>query len=165
MSQIALSPFIQTKPQANDFSARLATIAEQTFQTNFNLEKALMTHFGIEKKDKFIALLRENNVGVDSLPALKTFLLTIQEQISNLSVLPITLAFEPKEQTLTTLSDWFFLNLKKQVLFDIHVDRKLVGGAAITFNGKYIDLSIKAQFDGIVKKILEQTASPVEKKG
>ncbi len=152
---IDLSHFFQTKLQANDFSARLGTIVEQTYHTDFNLEKALMEQFGIDKKDKFLTLLRENNVGIDT-KSVKDFVTKVQGTITNLQGVPITLAFTPTEKTLQLLSDWFMINLKKQVLFDITVDRKLIAGAAITFNGKYRDFSIKAKFDETANRVLTQ---------
>ena len=48
------------------------------------------------------------------------------------------------------------INLKKQVLFDISVDRKLIAGAAITYKGKYKDFSIKPKVNEIITKILTQ---------
>lgn len=155
---IDLSSFFQTKAQSADFSARLAKVSEQIYYTNFNIEKALMQEFGIVKKDALIALLRDNNIGVDSTKAIKEFFVKIQETIKDLQVVPITLAFEPKEQTLKILAEWFILNVKKQVLFDITVDRKLIAGAAVTYNGKYKDFSIKAKVQEIITKIITQPA-------
>jgi F0F1-type ATP synthase delta subunit len=103
-----------------------------------------------------MTLLRDNNITAD-IPVLKEFLTKIQEKIKTLPVLPIVLAFEPKSQTLQALSDWFEMNLKKQVLFDISVDSHLIGGAAITFNGKSRDYSIKP----VVEKIMTNATAPV----
>jgi hypothetical protein len=155
---IDLSNFFQTRAQANDFSARLETITEQAYHTTFNIEKALMEQFGIAKKDKFLTLLRDNQVGVDQIKPIKDFIKKVQELTASLPVVPITIAFEPKEQTLQLLSEWFMVNLKKQVLFDITVDRKLIAGAAVTFKGKYRDLSIKAKFDETAKRVMTQKA-------
>lgn len=153
-SSIDLSSFFQTKAQAADFSARLAKVCEQIYYTNFNVEKALMEQFGVVKKDALLGLLRDNNIGVDSTKTIKEFFTKIQETVAGLPVVPITLAFEPKEQTLKMLSDWFMINLKKQVLFDISVDRKLIAGAAITYQGKYQDFSIKPKVTEIINRIL-----------
>jgi hypothetical protein len=152
------SNFFQTRSQANDFSARLETITEQAYHTTFNIEKALMEQFGIAKKDKFLTLLRDNKVGVDQIKPIKDFIKKVQTIIASLPVVPITIAFEPKEQTLQLLSEWFMVNLKKQVLFDITVDRKLIAGAAITFNGKYRDFSIKTKFNETTNRVLTQKA-------
>ena len=60
MGEIDLSSFCKTKPQATDFANRLAAIAESVYRTNFNLETELMNQFGLQKKDKFMVLLRDN---------------------------------------------------------------------------------------------------------
>lgn len=156
MGDLDLSNFFQTKAQATDFSTRLATIAEQTYQTTFTVEKALAEQFGILKKDALLGLFRDNNVSIDSPKAIKDFIEKVQATIVDLPVVPLTLAFIPKEQTLKILSEWFLMQLKKQVLFDISVDHNLIAGAAITFNGKYKDFSIKAAFDKTVNNVLTQ---------
>ncbi|MBI5122400.1 F0F1 ATP synthase subunit delta [Candidatus Roizmanbacteria bacterium] len=150
------SDFFKTKTQANDFLAGLAKIAEMAYQTNFDLEKALMEQFGLGKKDKFLSFIRENNLDLQSASNIKAFLTKLQDEVTNLSIMPITLAFEPKEQTLKALSDWFQVNLKKQVLFEIAVDKKLIAGATITFKGKFKDFSIKEKFNEIVKNSIIQ---------
>lgn len=146
METIDLSDLFHTKAQADDFSARLAMIAKKLFETNFNPENALLEHFGIRKKDTFMTMLRNNNVNPESRLAIKEFIEKIQQKIVSLPVLSIILAFEPNEETLRGLSSWFVLNTKKQVLFDISVDRGLIGGAAIYSNGKYLDFSIRPSF-------------------
>ena len=156
MDKLDLTDFFKTKTQANDFANRLSTIAEATYQTDFNLEKTLMDQIGIEKKDKLMALLRDNQVNIQSAATLKAFLDKLRESIATLPLVPLKLAFEPKEQTLKALTDWFMLNINKQVVFDISIDRSLIAGAAITYNGKFMDFSARAKFDQIVKKIIEK---------
>jgi hypothetical protein len=146
METIDLSDLFHTKAQAEDFSIRLAEIAKKLFETNFNPESALLEHFGIKKRDIFMTLLRNNKVNPESRLAIKEFIEKIQQKISSLPVISIILAFEPKEETLRALSSWFVLNTNKQVLFDIAVDRGLIGGAAIYANGKYLDFSIRSTF-------------------
>lgn len=153
METIDLSDLFHTKAQADDFSFRLAEIAKKLFETNFNPESAFLEQFGIKKKDTFMTLLRSNNVNAESRLAIKEFIEKIQKKISSLSVLSIILAFEPNEATLRSLSAWFLLNTKKQVLFDISVDKGLIGGAAIYSNGKYLDFSIRSTFFTAAKEI------------
>ncbi len=149
-----LSNLFNTKAQAQDFSARLELINQKIFETSFNPETALLEHFGIKKKDAFMALLLENGVNSESRLAIKGFISKIQEKITGLSVVSLVLAFEPKEQTLKSLSHWFIVNIKKQVLFDITVDSSIIGGMAILSNGKYLDFSIRPAFDQVVKQAL-----------
>jgi len=162
MESINLSAFFSTKAQSSDFMNRLAEISKTTYQTNFDLEKTLTEQLGFKKKDLFITILRDNKIQIESGPAVKTFLEQLQEQIKALPVLPLSLAFEPTEQTFKTLADWFELNLKRQLILDVTVDKRLIAGAAITFSGKFFDYSIRPRFDQIVKNVMTQPV-PTEK--
>lgn len=151
-----LSPFFKTKLEANTFATRLSTISEKMYQTHFNLEAALGEQLGMRKKDLFLTLLQENTIPTDNNSSLKAFLDKLQQSISSLPVLSLTVAFEPTEQTLQVLSDWFMLNIHTQVLFDLSVDAKLIAGTTLNFNGKYLDLSVKAKFEQILKDIMNK---------
>jgi len=146
MELLDLSDFFVTKQQAIDFSARLSSISDMLYESNFNLENALQKHLGTIKKDKFLSLLRENKVAIGSNTAIKSFLDKIANNISNLPTATLTLAVEPDKEALQEISDWFPLNLKKQVLIEIQVEPRLVAGAIISYKGKLIDASIRSMF-------------------
>ena len=166
MDQLDLSPFFKTKSQASDFSARLAKLSESIYETTFNLEKELLDQFGIQKKDKFITLLRDSQINAEKPADLKGFVDKLCAYISTLPVLSLTVAFEPKEQSLKRLADWFTLNIKKQILFDISVDSTIIAGTTLTYNGKFLDYSIKPKIDELMTQLLAapQIATPVEQK-
>lgn len=151
MNQIDFSEFFTTKSEANDFLSRLNTVTDKVFQTNFNLKHAFTEQFGISESDRLLALLQENNITIDSFDAVKKFLATIQESITALPILTLTVAFEPKEENLKALSEWFVINAKKQVLFDITVNPKLVAGATINFKGKYFDFTVRPTVERIMQ--------------
>jgi F0F1-type ATP synthase delta subunit len=154
MLQLDLSDFFTTKPQAVDFSNRLAVVLEHIYATGFNLESVLLAQFGIEKKDKFMTLLRDQEIDSNSNSALQNFLGLLQDVISKLPVATLTLAFEPTDTVLHNLSEWFTLNANRQVLFDIKIDPTLIAGAAITYNGKYFDFSVKSRFEQVLTETL-----------
>jgi hypothetical protein len=156
MEELDLSDLFNTKSQAQDFSQRLQSIEGKIFETGFNPETALLEYFGIKKKEMFMNLLRDNKVNAESRLGIKEFIEKIQQKIASLPVLSLVLAFEPQEETLEAFSRWFILNTKKQVLFEIKVDKGLIGGAAILSNGKYLDFSIRPAFE----KILKGAATP-----
>jgi len=163
MENIDLSPFCKTKAQANEFLGQLAAMSEKAYETDFNLEKVALDQMGIQKKDSFLQLLSQQNISLTAIDQLKTFLAQLQEMVSKLPVLSLTIAFEPKEESLKAFSDWFFLNVKKQVLFAVTVDRSLIGGATISYNGKHINCSIQPSFEQILTDSLKQpTTQPSE---
>lgn len=142
-----------------DFSARLSAIVSKIFQTNFSLETELAEQFGIQKKDKFLSLLRDKGINPSSNTQLKDFLGKLQEKALSLPVLSLSIAFEPKEETLTYLSEWFVQNQHKQILFDLTVDPDLIAGAAVSYQGKYLDFSIRPVFSKILEEKLSHTAT------
>jgi F0F1-type ATP synthase delta subunit len=161
METIDVSTFCKTKSEANDFMKRLAIISEKIYETNFQLDKVALELFGIQKKDRFLLLLRDNNVPSESASLLKEFLTKLQDTIAKLPVLSLTIAFEPKEETLQAFSEWFLINTKKQVLFNVVVDPCLIAGATISFNGKHGNFSIKESFDRIVGNVLTPKEPPL----
>lgn len=158
-----LSAFFQTKAQANDFCSRVATISEKIYETDFDLEKALIDQFGLKKKDTFMKLLHDQNVAVDNSSNLKQFLTDVQKTITSLPVLTLVIAFEPKEKTLKALSEWFVMNIKSQMLFEINIDTQLIAGASISFNGRDADYSIRPKFDKTVAEVIAKAVAPAEK--
>lgn len=151
-----LSGFFVTKSQAGDFARGLSNIIDKMYETNFNLENAFAQEFGIDKRDKFMELLHENS---HKNMSLKDYLTSFIEQIKLLPELDITIAYEPNIETLKAISQWFIISFNKQVLLNIKVDRNLIAGAAINFNGKYRDYSIRNQLNEIIKKQLTSTSN------
>jgi F0F1-type ATP synthase delta subunit len=164
MDHIDFSEFFATKAEANDFLSGLTAVIDKIFQTDFHIEAALSEKFGINKSDRLLAIMRENNINTQSRESVKMFLNKMQEEISKLPVMSLTIAFEPQEKTLKTLSEWFLINTKKQVLFDFSVDRKVVAGATLNYNGKFFDFSIRPVFERILKaytsRLIKSSAQP-----
>lgn len=165
MDQIDLSGFFTTKTQAADLSTRLSSISALVYDTGFDLEKILLEQLGIQRKDKFITLLRHNNVPLHSNIAIKDFLEKIQEKIASMPVMTLTIAFEPTEKTLRALSEWFLVNTNRQVLLDFHLDTGLIAGAVISVNGKFYDFSVRPKFNNVLNGVMANTyqAPPVER--
>ena len=168
MDQIDFSEFFSTKTEANDFLNTLTAITDTIFQTDFRIETALSEKFGITVSDRLLSLMRENNINIQSRDEIKTFLQKMHDMISALPVLSLTVAFEPQERTLKALSEWFVINIKKQVLFEFTVDHKLVAGATLTYKGKFFDFSIRPVLERILKiytsRLNSQETKPQENK-
>lgn len=163
MDTIDLSDLFNTRPQAIDFSSRLTVVLKQIFEKEFNPEKVFLEQFGIEKKDAIYTLLRNNNVNTQSRLDIKEFLEKIQQKIDSMQTVSIILAFEPKESTLKSISQWFLLNINKQALLDVKVDRNLIGGCAILSGGKYLDFSIKPIFEKAFDRTFKPQPAHVQK--
>lgn len=159
MHTLDLTDFFTTKAQATDFSARLSAVTRKIYEVDFDLEKELQNQFGIKKKDKFMMLLRENEISVNSNASLNKFFDTLRESVSSIPVASLTLAIEPNEDILKPVKEWFVLNLKKQVLLEIQIDPEIVAGAAINYKGKYHNSSIKPVFEEIFAQVFHKQSA------
>ncbi len=158
MNTLDLSAFFQTKAQSTDFSSRIARVSEKIYETDFDLDKTLMEEFGLKKKELLLAMFRDNDVSPESPNKLKDFLGSVQKEIALLPVLTLKIAFEPTDKILKTLSEWFVMNIKNQVLFDINVDKRLIAGAILNYNGKDVDYTIKDKFITITNEYVEKSS-------
>lgn len=147
MDTLNLSEFFTTKNQATEFIVKLDQIIATIFETKFDLEVALGKYFSFSQKDKFLKLLRLNKINSKNPTELKQFFEKIKESVSEMKVINLKLAFEPSEKNLVNFSNWFRMNVKKQFLFEITVDPKIVAGVEINFDGKYLDFSIRKTLD------------------
>ncbi|MGI8419442.1 MAG: F0F1 ATP synthase subunit delta [Candidatus Levyibacteriota bacterium] len=156
MEQLNLTAFFTTKSQANEFATRLNAFSESVYHTNFSLEKDSLHYLGMKKSEAFLKLMQDNNIATDSASAIKSFIAKLQVTIKSLPLLTITIAFEPNEEVLHTLADWFVMNLNKQFLLEILIDPALVAGAIIKYKGAFMDASSKL----LVEKIMQQNLAP-----
>jgi len=152
-----LTGFFQTRQQAIEFARGLDTISQAVYQSNFHLDTALTEQFGMQKKDLFLRLLRENNISQMTTSDIKAFLTRLIDAIPRLPVLTLTIAFEPQETTLKAISEWFVLNLHKQVIFELTVDHDLIAGAKLHYNGQYADFSLKPKVTELITTIMNQS--------
>ncbi|HVZ11499.1 MAG TPA: F0F1 ATP synthase subunit delta [Patescibacteria group bacterium] len=156
MDNLDLSYFFKTKSASLDFSQKINEVCDSVYKSNFNLEIVLSEKFGMNKKDKFLEILRNNNVDISSTSAISDFFNKIIDMLPNIPVLSLTIAFEPTDKTLENVSEWFLLNLKRQVLLDFKIDKNILGGAIIFSKGKYLDYSIRSRFDASISDIVNQ---------
>lgn len=145
-----LSGLFITKTQATEFAQRLGKVVDSLYTTSFDLEKTLAQELGLQRKDRLMRLFFENNINTSTKEDVKNFLQQIITAAATIPTVELTLAFEPTEDILMSLSQWFLVQLKKQVTFAVTVDHSLIGGAKVTFNGKYKDYSLKPQFEKVV---------------
>ncbi len=153
MEELDLAPFFNTHAQAVDFTTKLAAIESKIYETTFDLDKIALQQFGIMKKDKFIALLRNSRIDTSSSAFLKDFLAKLQKYVTELPTLTLVVAFEPDQKTMEIISEWFLLNLKKHVLFEFKIQKEMIAGAQINFNGKFLDCSLKEKVEQAIIKL------------
>ncbi len=78
--------------------------------------------------------------------------LSVYKTICSLPMLQLTLAFEPSEAVIDNISRWARQNLAAGILLDLSLDRSVLGGAMIMYNGRFYDLTLRKKLQDIFDK-------------
>lgn len=80
----------------------------------------------------------------------------LEGQIKALTPLVVYLAFEPKQEQIEVIGQWFKKNLAKLPVFEIKIDPGLLGGVALVNGGVYKDYSLKSRMQEQGETILAE---------
>lgn len=59
----------------------------------------------------------------------------------------LTLAIEPSQALMKKIVSWFKKTAGPNLTLDINVDRSILGGMIVSYQGRYQDLSLKRKLD------------------
>ena len=79
-------------------------------------------------------------------------LLAAKDSLVSAQLLNITVAVDLEDSFIDKLYDWFTKNGFKDFLLDITKDTSIYGGLLLSFNGKYMDLSLKKRASEYVQQ-------------
>lgn len=68
----------------------------------------------------------------------------------DLKKLELVIAFEPDADLRASLLDWAQEQFGKDVMLQVRVDKSLIAGAEVYFEGKYMDVSLRKDVDKIL---------------
>jgi F0F1-type ATP synthase delta subunit len=74
----------------------------------------------------------------------------LEEMLTQLKELPtvqLTLAFEPTQHNLGHIHEWLIRTLGTHVLVDVLYQPNMIGGAAVSYQGKYFDGSLAQKLE------------------
>lgn len=143
--------YIRTSEEAALLDEELAELEKKLYTSSvISLEKLLG-----DARASTSALLTQSLKG-ETAPTRDVLLKTInslQEQLTSLPVVQITIAREPSNNTIDIIAAWFASNVG-ELLLTIFVNPKLIAGIQIAFKGRYKDLSLVTKIDEFLKKSL-----------
>ena len=75
----------------------------------------------------------------------------LKTELSKFKVLELTLAVEPNYSLIENIHDWLRQNIGKGIVIDVDYDSSVIAGSIISFNGHYLDLSLRKSFDEVFR--------------
>lgn len=134
---------ILTIEDTNSFYKEIDQFTSKLFQVSTTLDQALNESFNKQKKDAFLSILKEQGIEPSDQIKIQELLKKIKEEAKIFPVITIKLGYDPTREHIESFSDWFISRIKRKVILKILVERNLIGGAYITYNGLFKDFSVK----------------------
>ncbi len=107
----------------------------------------------IEKDSKY-QLLKElidiNKLGHNDSKNLEITISGLEKQLQGIKILKLTLCFNPDRKMLREILIKMQQVLADTFILDIDIDKKILGGSVIEFEGKYYDRSLQRKIDGFL---------------
>lgn len=87
-------------------------------------------------------VLESNEIDESNPDSVIQFLDKVISQIDSLEKVDLTVAVEPTEELIRSISDWVQEEVQENLLIDIEVDPDVLGGVKLSYKGNYLDLSL-----------------------
>lgn len=66
----------------------------------------------------------------------------LMEKIKSRRLLKLTLAIDPSEDIISEVYEWAVKNISEDIVIDISKDKEILGGAIVSYEGKYFDYTL-----------------------
>ncbi len=156
----SLGPFIKTTNDAMELSQVLDSISESLFKTDASALEAVMKAVPYDLGVALNKLANEHNVGMDDKAGVQQFFVKVQESLTTMPVVKLTIAVKPKAELIKLIHGWFYRTYHKVVLLDFTVNPDIMGGSIISVGGKYYDGSIAKRIISGPKVQEQEAGSP-----
>lgn len=146
-----LVDIVKTKRQASDFTNNLLNLKEKLFKTSQTMDQRLSECLSETQKEKVLSLSEKLGIDINDSKTVESLILLIIKTIREFPTITLCLAFEPSNEFVNSIGEWFISNTNICVLVEITVDYSIIAGAIIVSEGNYIDLSIKKKIDELLQ--------------
>lgn len=142
-----LLSLFKTKSFAEEVLEKIDELKENLYNRRIDLDKKMGELFSYEMKEKIKSFAWQEQINLNDPESFGKFLSDIRTFIKNMPVVTISIAFQPDDEIVKQISEWFTEQYGKNVVLDLIFDKSLIGGAVIVFNETSKDFSIKKRLD------------------
>lgn len=147
---------LKTTREVDDLSLEIDTLMSELFKSEkMSLEKAL-TSISSDLAKNIKEIFSKNKFDMDDKKEAMDFLDILKDLIKKFKVIKLILAFDPTRKTIEKIHEFISEGIGIGYILDIEVDESFLGGAAVMFNGKYKDFSLKKSLEETFKEKREQ---------
>lgn len=138
---------IYTKEDLVLFYKEIDQLMTLIFTGSGTVEEKMDQILSPDKKKSLLSYFQATHTRPENVVEVKEALSKVGKLGNLLPVISLALAFEPTESTIKTISNWFLRRLHTRVVLDIALERSVIGGAYISFNGTYRNYTLQTKID------------------
>lgn len=134
---------IQTTDDLHALKEEIAVLQKTFYEQSASFDSVLSTQVRKFIADSISRDLSSSGIGS------KEYLEGLHTELDKLNTVYLTLSYEPDAQSFASFYQWFVDNVGPAIVLDVYTNPNLLGGAQISFNGKYFDGSLITKINQI----------------
>lgn len=145
---------IKTIADRDQLLSELTVLRNSQFQNQSDLELLLRTTVAFCRRNAFLQLIKDHDTFKKKSPELF-------KQVHSLKVVEITVAYGFTDAVIDKIYHFLTESIGYQIILKLMVNQRILGGAVVSFEGKYGDFSVEKKLavyfkehkEDIVKKL------------
>src|SRR3989338_2087488 len=131
---------IRTTAERGAVYAAIEVILEALYKKGGDIDKRIET----EMPSAIVLPLKQALMQLPdkSAKTIQTYLEGLCKQLTILRILSLEIAYDPTEETIAVLTAWIRESLGNDIIIELSIDRSLLGGARISYEGRYKETNL-----------------------
>lgn len=145
---------IVTVSQRDSLTEDLQVLITNLYQTSTPLRKHIESMFLPEQAEWLLKAIKQP-LNIERLHTTETFLNELIKSLQTMRVCTLTVAIALTLDQLIDIQEWLTRTIGTTCFIDLKIDKSLIAGAQIQFEGRYVDKSVKVLLtnDEIIRHI------------
>lgn len=148
---------LKTREEVNNLTLEIDKLETLSISSKMSFDKAIEAISQTTSK-KIIEIFKKFNLDFNDKELISDFLQTLKDLIKKFKVIKLILTFDPSLKTIENIHEFISQNLGTGYILDIEIDRSVLGGAVLMFNGKYKDFSLRKSLEEVFANKKEEIA-------
>ncbi len=150
---------IKTKHQLDLLLEEIEVLKNSIYETKAETFEDVLSK---EVRD-YIADFMRRDLKRDSEITKQEYIAGLEKALAKIKIIKLTTAIEPTDHFVETLSDWVAKNIGAGIVIDFKVNTQVVGGAMISYGGKYHDFTLAKTLDALFQQKSEEIIATLTK--
>lgn len=147
----SLASFFMTRERFEAFLSQLEAVKVELFVGNHpsQVDAVLNKCFSKEITDAITAKLTTSAKNMSDVHEVDSGITTLLNELSNYKFLKLSTAIDLSESFIKELFMWVYENVGHDVILDLRTKPYILGGIELSYEGKYVDLTIKSKLEKV----------------